>query len=206
MSHPQAYIAAAVLYATQPAPAGCLFGTPENIPARAWALFGVVISWDGFCLVERLKAAVHITDRAWCTQIVERTLMANREMLRDYFSLEISDGGELMSIPLLLKGYTPSLAKLPGFLLRLGPNVSNPFVRPSVRPSVGPFFRPFFSSTHSSNLHSPYILSLCFLFVFAPSFFKLLLESFDLALFSAWLRRGATIVRPVFLFRRRHRA
>jgi len=105
---------------------------------------------------------VHITDRAWCVQIVERTLMTNRVMLRDYFSLEISDNGELVSIPLLLKGYTPSLAKLPGFLLRLGPNVSNPFARPSVAlipPSLHSFFRPFFSSTHSSNLYSLYILS-----------------------------------------------
>jgi DNA mismatch repair protein MLH1 len=29
-----------------------------------------------------------------------------------------------MSIPLLLNGYTPSLAKLPRFLLRLGPHVN----------------------------------------------------------------------------------
>lgn len=46
-------------------------------------------------------------------------------MLRDYFSLEINDDGELVSLPLLLKGYMPSLGKLPAFLLRLGPNVSN---------------------------------------------------------------------------------
>lgn len=45
-------------------------------------------------------------------------------MLRDYFSLEINDNGELVSIPLLLKGYMPCLGKLPGFLLRMGPNVS----------------------------------------------------------------------------------
>lgn len=44
-------------------------------------------------------------------------------MLRDYFSLDINDEGELVSLPLLLKGYTPSMGKLPSFLLRLGPNV-----------------------------------------------------------------------------------
>ncbi|KAH7411121.1 histidine kinase-like ATPase [Cadophora sp. MPI-SDFR-AT-0126] len=53
------------------------------------------------------------------TQLIDR-----REMLLEYFSMEISEEGELLSIPLLLKGYTPSLAKLPRFLLRLGPHVN----------------------------------------------------------------------------------
>jgi len=44
-------------------------------------------------------------------------------MLRDYFSIEIDDDGNLVSIPLLLKGYVPCLGKIPAFLLRLGPNV-----------------------------------------------------------------------------------
>lgn len=52
-------------------------------------------------------------------QLVER-----REMLSEYFSLEVSPAGELISIPLLLKGYTPPLVKLPRFLLRLGPAVN----------------------------------------------------------------------------------
>ncbi|KAF5007460.1 hypothetical protein FDECE_6222 [Fusarium decemcellulare] len=51
-------------------------------------------------------------------QLIER-----REMLLEYFSLEISPAGELVSLPLLIKGYTPPLVKLPGFLLRLGPAV-----------------------------------------------------------------------------------
>jgi DNA mismatch repair protein MLH1 len=46
-------------------------------------------------------------------------------MLRDYFSIEIDDDGNLVSIPLLLKGYVPCLGKIPAFLLRLGPNVSS---------------------------------------------------------------------------------
>ena len=37
--------------------------------------------------------------------------------------MKISEEGELLTIPLLLKGYVPSLAKLPRFLLRLGPYV-----------------------------------------------------------------------------------
>ncbi|KAH7030827.1 DNA mismatch repair protein [Microdochium trichocladiopsis] len=54
---------------------------------------------------------------------VEQQLIERREMLQEYFSLEISPSGELWSIPLLMRGYTPSLAKLPQFLLRLGPYV-----------------------------------------------------------------------------------
>jgi DNA mismatch repair protein MLH1 len=57
-------------------------------------------------------------------QLVSAQLIERREMLLEYFSLEISEDGDLISIPLLLKGYTPSLAKLPSFLLRLGPHVN----------------------------------------------------------------------------------
>ena len=44
-------------------------------------------------------------------------------MLLEYFSMEISPEGQLLSIPLLIKGYTPSMTKLPRFLMRLGPCV-----------------------------------------------------------------------------------
>jgi DNA mismatch repair protein MLH1 len=54
---------------------------------------------------------------------VAAQLIDRREMLKEYFSLSISVEGNLLSIPLLLKGYMPSLAKLPRFLLRLGPYV-----------------------------------------------------------------------------------
>lgn len=56
-------------------------------------------------------------------ELVSTQLIERREMLSEYFSLEISPAGELISIPLLVKGYTPSMAKLPQFLLRLGPHV-----------------------------------------------------------------------------------
>jgi DNA mismatch repair protein MLH1 len=57
-------------------------------------------------------------------QLVSAQLIERREMLLEYFSFELSKEGDLISIPLLLKGYTPSLAKLPQFLLRLGPRVN----------------------------------------------------------------------------------
>ncbi|TVY19455.1 DNA mismatch repair protein Mlh1 [Lachnellula arida] len=55
--------------------------------------------------------------------LVSAQLIERRDMLLEYFSFEISPEGDLISIPLLLKGYTPALAKLPNFLLRLGPHV-----------------------------------------------------------------------------------
>ncbi|RMZ75983.1 hypothetical protein DV738_g5173, partial [Chaetothyriales sp. CBS 135597] len=55
---------------------------------------------------------------------VHSQLLSRRAMLKEYFSLAISDDGQhLEAIPLLLKGYTPCMAKLPTFLLRLGPCV-----------------------------------------------------------------------------------
>ncbi|KAJ5713342.1 uncharacterized protein N7483_010523 [Penicillium malachiteum] len=57
---------------------------------------------------------------AQAAETVSRSLIERREMLSEYFSMEISEDGDLLSIPLLLKGYVPSLAKLPRFLLRLG--------------------------------------------------------------------------------------
>ncbi|KAJ5690294.1 MutL protein [Penicillium macrosclerotiorum] len=56
-------------------------------------------------------------------ETVCRTLIERREMLDEYFSIKVTEEGKLLTIPLLLKGYVPSLAKLPRFLLRLGPFV-----------------------------------------------------------------------------------
>lgn len=54
-----------------------------------------------------------------CNQLISR-----REMLEEYFALEFSEDGKLLAIPLLVKDYQPSMAKLPNFLLRLGPHVN----------------------------------------------------------------------------------
>ncbi|KAL8695549.1 MAG: hypothetical protein Q9224_003366 [Gallowayella concinna] len=55
---------------------------------------------------------------------VTAQLVSQRAMLIEYFQMEVSESGELVSIPLLTKGYTPSLVKLPRFLMRLGPCVN----------------------------------------------------------------------------------
>ncbi|KAG1792786.1 histidine kinase-like ATPase [Suillus plorans] len=59
-------------------------------------------------------------------EIVDRivkTLMDRREMLHEYFSLDISETGDVKTLPHLLREYTPNLDKLPMFLMRLGPQV-----------------------------------------------------------------------------------
>lgn len=62
-------------------------------------------------------------DTTSVVEAVSQQLVGRREMLLEYFSLEISADGQLLSIPLLMKDYMPSLGKLPRFLLRLGPHV-----------------------------------------------------------------------------------
>lgn len=55
--------------------------------------------------------------------LVTLRLVQRREMLLEYFSMEISADGKLAGLPLLIRGYTPSMTKLPRFLMRLGPCV-----------------------------------------------------------------------------------
>ena len=57
------------------------------------------------------------------TDAVTRQIVDRRVMLLEYFNFGVSDDGQLVGMPLLMKGYTPSLAKLPRFLMRLGPCV-----------------------------------------------------------------------------------
>jgi DNA mismatch repair protein MLH1 len=57
-------------------------------------------------------------------EVVKEQLISKAALLGEYFSMEITPEGDLCSIPLLMKDYTPSIAKLPQFLLRLGPHVN----------------------------------------------------------------------------------
>ncbi|KAH3909503.1 hypothetical protein HBH56_157400 [Parastagonospora nodorum] len=75
---------------------------------------------------ERKNAGDEADELDWdeVVETVKETLIGKAALLQEYFSMEITPEGELCSIPLLLKGYTPSMAKLPQFLLRLGPHVN----------------------------------------------------------------------------------
>ncbi|KAI9732373.1 MAG: DNA mismatch repair protein [Cirrosporium novae-zelandiae] len=75
-----------------------------------------------------LQASKNDTSSPIDTTILPRKILSHilgrRDMLSEYFSLKFTNDGDLESIPLLLKGYTPSIAKLPRFLLRLGPCIN----------------------------------------------------------------------------------
>ncbi len=70
-----------------------------------------------------LGAADDEFDTAAIVARITARLVEKRQMLQEYFSLEVSPAAELVSLPLLVKGYTPPMGKLPRFLLRLGPHV-----------------------------------------------------------------------------------
>ena len=50
-------------------------------------------------------------------------LVDKKDMLDDYFSLEIDENGQILGIPMLLEGYIPDLNQLPMFVLRVATNV-----------------------------------------------------------------------------------
>ncbi|KAJ2961592.1 hypothetical protein NQZ79_g3184 [Umbelopsis isabellina] len=56
-------------------------------------------------------------------QSITNILIERADMLHEYFSLRISSKGELLSLPMLIKNYVPTMDKLPLFLLRLGTEV-----------------------------------------------------------------------------------
>lgn len=72
--------------------------------------------------IETAADCAHL-DKEQVVQKVYDQLMSRKKMIAEYFAIEISDDGNLETIPLLLKGYMPCMAKLPMFLLRLGPFV-----------------------------------------------------------------------------------
>lgn len=57
-------------------------------------------------------------------EYIVQFLQKKTEMLKDYFSLEIDEGGNLTGLPLLLDNYIPPLEGLPMFILRLATEVN----------------------------------------------------------------------------------
>ncbi|KAI9340055.1 DNA mismatch repair protein Mlh1-like protein [Zopfochytrium polystomum] len=54
---------------------------------------------------------------------ITELLVSRRDMLLEYFSFTIDEKAFIVTLPVMLKGYEPNLAKLPMFLLRLGTEV-----------------------------------------------------------------------------------
>ncbi|KZS97086.1 DNA mismatch repair protein MutL [Sistotremastrum niveocremeum HHB9708] len=55
---------------------------------------------------------------------ITKMLISRRDMLEEYFKVSINSRGELETLPILLRDYTPNLDRLPLFLMRLGPQVN----------------------------------------------------------------------------------
>lgn len=91
-----------------------------NPPLNLVGLLRTAAKWER----ETIQASEEQFNADKVAEKVAQQLIERREMLLEYFSLEISPAGELISIPVLIKGYTPSTAKLPRFLLHLGPKVA----------------------------------------------------------------------------------
>ncbi|RKO85788.1 DNA mismatch repair protein [Blyttiomyces helicus] len=70
--------------------------------------------WDKEDMMSKEKIAESVVD----------LLVSRRVMLEEYFSFKVSEEGDLLALPVLLKGYMPNVSKLPRFLLRLKSEVS----------------------------------------------------------------------------------
>lgn len=55
---------------------------------------------------------------------VEKLLVEQREMLKEYFSITINSNGELETLPVFINGYSPLSAYLPLFFIRLASEVN----------------------------------------------------------------------------------
>lgn len=96
--------------------------------------FGSIEFKEPLDLTELLRIAIvyeaerttsHQAELDWeeVVQVTRTQLIERRDMLVEYFAIDITEDGYLVGMPLLLKGYSPNMAKLPNFLLRLGPHV-----------------------------------------------------------------------------------
>uniref|UniRef100_A0A1A9V9Q8 DNA mismatch repair protein S5 domain-containing protein n=1 Tax=Glossina austeni TaxID=7395 RepID=A0A1A9V9Q8_GLOAU len=102
----------------------------------------LVYNFENFCALEiapeRLSIkslillALNSPESGWCEkdgdkeELAERAvdiLLVHSPIMREYFSLNISPEGDLLTLPLLLEQYCPSKAYLPLYMLRLATDV-----------------------------------------------------------------------------------
>jgi DNA mismatch repair protein MLH1 len=91
-----------------------------------FANFSRIIFKSPLNISQVLEAAVAVDPSLVDNNNVDKVcglLIEKREMLSEYFSLDISPDGDILSLPVLLKGYTPNITKLPKFLIALANNV-----------------------------------------------------------------------------------
>ncbi|KAG9069386.1 DNA mismatch repair protein [Linnemannia hyalina] len=74
-------------------------------------------------LMEKDKWPEELKPKDEIAQTVANTLVSRKEMLKEYFSICITDDGKLSAIPMMIRGYVPNLEKLSDFLWRLGSEI-----------------------------------------------------------------------------------
>lgn len=90
-----------------------------NEPLNLTDLLRIAVEYEA----ERTPADQAELDWDEVVTVTRDQLIERRDMLVEYFAMDISEDGLLLGMPLLLKRYLPNMAKLPNFLLRLGPHV-----------------------------------------------------------------------------------
>ncbi|XP_044148760.1 DNA mismatch repair protein Mlh1 isoform X1 [Bufo gargarizans] len=95
--------------------------------------FGVMRLSESAPIYELAMLALDSPESGWTeedgpkeglAEYIVQFLQKKCEMLKDYFSLEIDEGGNLTGLPLLLDNYIPPLEGLPMFILRLATEVN----------------------------------------------------------------------------------
>ncbi|XP_075683084.1 DNA mismatch repair protein Mlh1 isoform X2 [Rhinoderma darwinii] len=95
--------------------------------------FGIMRLSESAPLYELAMLALDSPESGWTeedgpkeglVEYIVQFLQKKSEMLKDYFSLEIDEGGNLTGLPLLLDNYIPPLEGLPMFILRLATEVN----------------------------------------------------------------------------------
>ncbi|KAF9405972.1 DNA mismatch repair protein [Podila epigama] len=94
-----------------------------STPAPIWELVLMALN-DEHELMERAEWPAELKSKEEIATSVVELLVSRREMLREYFSICITEEGLLTAIPMLLKGYIPNMEKLADLLWRLGSEVN----------------------------------------------------------------------------------
>lgn len=98
-----------------------------------FANFGIMKLSESAPIYELAMIALDSPESGWSeedgpkeglAEYIVQFLQKKTEMLKDYFSLEIDEGGNLTGLPLLLDNYIPPLEGLPMFILRLATEVN----------------------------------------------------------------------------------
>ncbi|XP_026519337.1 DNA mismatch repair protein Mlh1-like [Terrapene carolina triunguis] len=98
-----------------------------------FANFGVLRLSEPAPLYDLAMLALENTESGWTeedgpkeglAEYIVEFLKKKTEMLKDYFSLEIDEDGNLTGLPLLIDNYVPPLEGLPMFILRLATEVN----------------------------------------------------------------------------------